>query len=344
MPLTTRRRNRFRLASAVFGVASCFAVLAGTSAYAESAYFRIGTGASGGTYFPIGGLIANAVSNPPGSRPCDRGGSCGVPGLIAVAVSTQGSVENVDAVAKGDLESGLSQSDIAHWAYHGTGIYRNKGKATTLRAIANLYPESLHLVVRRDAGIEKVGDLKGKRVSVGPEESGTRVHAGIVLEAHGLKIRDIVPHYLRPGPAGDMLRAGKIDAFFFVAGYPAPAIAALADDIDIALIGIDTATVARIRSRFPFFSGAVIPAGVYRGVGETWTLSVGALWIVSANVDAEIVYGLTRALWHENTRRLLDRGHNEGKKIRLETALEGISIPLHPGAERYYREVGVLPE
>lgn len=318
------------------------AFLFAAGAAAETTYFRIGTGSTGGTYFPIGGLIANAVSSPPGSRACDRGGSCGVSGLIAVALSTQGSVENVDSIADGRLESGLTQSDIAYWAYNGAGIYRVKGRVESLRAIANLYPESLHLVVRKDSGIRRVADLRGKRVSLGPKASGTRVDAAIVLEGHGLRADNIVPHYLKPGPAGDRLRAGKLDAFFFVAGYPAAAIATLADETDIALVPISETAAMRIRMRFPFLSGGVIPTGVYRGVGETPTLSVGAQWVVAASVDEEIVYGLTRALWHKNTRRLLDRGHAEGKRIRVDTALDGIAIPLHPGAKRYYREIGML--
>lgn len=306
----------------------------------KSTFFRIGTGSTGGTYFPIGGLLANAISNPAGSRPCDRGGSCGVPGLIAVAQSTEGSVANVDAIAAGSLESGLSQSDIAYWAYHGTGIYRNKGKVGGLRAIANLYPESLHLVVRRGAGIRRVADLRGKRVSVGPRKSGTRVDAGIVLQAFGLNAADLDLRFLKPGPAGDRLRAGELDAFFFVAGTPAAAIAELAEHTEIALVPINQPDALRISIRFPFLSQGAIPAGVYKGVGRTPTLTVGAQWVVGAWVDEAIVYGITKALWHENTRRLLDRGHAEGRSIRLESALDGIAIPLHPGAARYYREIG----
>jgi len=339
--LDKRSRRRRRIFAGV-GVALLAAAALAPAAAQQITFFRIGTGATGGTYFPIGGLIASAISNPPGSRPCDRGGSCGVPGLIAVAQSTQGSVANVEAIAKGEMESGLSQSDVAYWAYHGTGIYRKKGRIEVLRAIANLYPESLHLVVRRGAGIDSVKDLRGKRVSVGAEESGTRVDAGIVLEAHGLGPSDLSLRFLAPGPAGDLLREGKLDAFFFVAGPPASAIADLAERVEISLVPIDGAVAAKIVKRFPFLSRGVIPAGAYSGVGRTETLSVGAQWVVSAKVADDLVYGITRALWHESTRKLLDRGHSEGANIRLETALDGIGIPLHPGAERFYREAGLL--
>ncbi|MHA1536259.1 MAG: TAXI family TRAP transporter solute-binding subunit [Alphaproteobacteria bacterium] len=304
-------------------------------------FFRIGTGSTGGTYFPIGGLIANAISNPPGSRPCDRGGSCGPPGLIAVAQSTQGSVDNVEAIRSGQLESGLVQADIAYWAYKGEQVFAGKErKVESLRAIANLYPEAIHLVVRANSGIKSVADLRGKRVSVGKKESGTRVDAEIILGAYGLTAKRIKAHYLSPGPAADALREGKLDAFFLVAGAPAAAITELASTIEIALVPIAGKRIEKLIKRFPFFSHGTIAGGAYRGVGETSTLSVGAQWVVSAKVSADVVYGITKALWHANTRKLLDRGHPKGKTIRIENALRGIGIPLHPGAERFYREVG----
>jgi hypothetical protein len=129
-------------------------------------FFRILTGGTVGTYFPIGGLIANAISNPPGSRPCNEGGSCGVPGLVATSVASNGSVANVAAIAAGTAQSGFVQSDIAYWAYNGTGIYQGRPKVDGLRAIANLYPESIQLVVRKGSGIKSVPDLRGRKVSL----------------------------------------------------------------------------------------------------------------------------------------------------------------------------------
>src|SRR5262245_47683869 len=122
----------------------------------ETRFFRIGTGDITRSYYPIGGLIADIVSNPPGSRPCSRGGSCGVPGLVAVAQSALGSVANAEAVQAGEIESAFVQSDVSYWAFTGTGVFEGKPRATNLRAIANLYPESIHLVARKDAGIASV--------------------------------------------------------------------------------------------------------------------------------------------------------------------------------------------
>ncbi len=315
---------------------------AGLGKAQELQFFRIGTASTSGIYFPIGGLIASVISNPPGSRECGRGGSCGVPGLIAVAQATHGSVDNVRAIGRGDLESGLSQADIAFWAYFGKGVFRAKDRIIGLRAIANLYPESVHIVVRKDAKVKSVPGLRGKRVSLDATGSGTQVNAKLILARYGVRLTDIRPAYVQLGPAIDLMREGRLDAFFFVAGYPVAAIARLAESVAIELVPISGQTAKRLRKTDRFFAETVIPAGTYKGVGETPTLSVGAQWIVGAGVDADLVYGITRALWHKNNRRLLDSGHPKGKMLRLETALDGIAIPLHLGAERYYREAGLI--
>jgi hypothetical protein len=302
---------------------------------------RIGTGSTGGTYFPVGGLIASAISNPPGSRDCEVGGSCGVPGLIAAAVSTQGSVQNVIDVAKGTLDMALSQADVAYSAYIGKGIFAGEKRLDNLRAIANLFPESVHLVVRRDSGIKTVADLKGKRVSLGELESGTLVVAEIVLDAFGLGKDDVVAFHEKLGKAGDMLVEGALDGYFMVGGYPIYAIAHTADTTAIDLVPIKGEQAERIRDSHPFLGADTIPAGTYKDVGGVVTLSVGALLVVSASTDDELVYGITRALWNPENRKILDSGNPNGKRIQLLRALDGVAIPLHPGAARFYDEVGL---
>jgi TRAP transporter TAXI family solute receptor len=307
-------------------------------------YFRVGTGASGGTYYPIGAAIANAISNPPGSRPCDRGGACGVPGLIATAQTTQGSVQNLEELAAGRLDAALSQADVAYWAFRGEGIYQGRPAFANLRLIATLYPEAIHLVVRREAGIAAVGDLKGKRVSLGEPGSGTLVHSRIVLEAHGLAPDDLEASFLRIGEAADGLRHGRLDGLFFTAGVPVSAIAALAESTELALVPIMGAPTEPLRRRFPYFTPARIAGAEYKGTVDTPTLSVNTLWLVDAKAELELIYGITKALWHPNTKLLLERAHPAGKQITLERALETTSIPLHAGAERYYREAGKLAD
>lgn len=308
----------------------------------EMTFFRIGTGGVAGTYYPIGGLIADIISSPPGARPCHRGGSCGVPGLVGIAQSSNGSVANVDAIRSGMLESGFAQSDIAHWAYTGTGIYEGRPKVENLRAIANLYPESIHLVARQGAGISSVEDLVGKRVSLDEPGSGTLVDARIILEAFGVAEEDLHAEYIKPSLAVARMADDALDAFIIVAGYPTGSVAELCASMGCELIPIDGPQVDTLLEEYGFFARDVVPAGIYADVPETPTLSVGAQWVVAAEVDEDLVYGITKALWHDNARILLDDGHAKARAITLETALDGVGIPLHPGAERYYREVGLL--
>lgn len=357
-----RAASRTRLSGVRLALCLALAIIGG-GAMAEENFFRIGTGSTGGTYFPIGGLIAGAISNPAGSQPCDQGGSCGVPGLIAVAQSTTGSLANIAGIADGSLEAGLSQADIAYWAYTGTGVYSGKGRRgkrgrkkrrsakdqpangriASLRAIANLYPETVHLVVRAESGINGIAGLKNKRVSLGEQGSGTLVDAKLILGAYGLSLRRVKARYLKLGAAVDAMLAGKLDGFFVVVGAPANAIAELARRIDIRLLRIAGPKAEALIAKDPFFARGRISKDTYKGVPATTTLTVGAQLVVSANVDETLVYGITRALWDKNTLRLLAQGHPMGKRIRLETALTGIAIPLHPGAARYYREIGLLP-
>ncbi len=322
------------LARAAAGVAIATMVTTGVAAQ-EMTFFRIATGGTAGTYFPIGGLIANAISSPPGSRPCEEGGSCGVPGRVATAVASNGSVANINGIGGGTIESGFSQSDVAYWAYTGTGVFADQGKVESVRAIANLYPESIHIVARADSGIESVADLKGKKVSLDEPGSGTLVDARIILEAYGITEGDIEAEYLKPNQAADLMRDDNMDAFFFVGGFPAGAIAELATSMDITLVPIDGDGLNAILEEYRFFAAHTVPGGTYQGLDEdTHTISVGAQWMTSAEQPEDLVYEITKALWNDNTRKLLDSGHAKGKEIRMETALEGIGVPLHPGAER----------
>jgi TRAP transporter TAXI family solute receptor len=320
-------------------------VTAGAAAAQAPQFFRIGTGGTAGTYYPIGGLISNAISNPPGSRPCEEGGSCGAPGLIATALASNGSVANVNGIAGGTLESGFAQSDVVTWAQTGTGIWEGQPAVEKLRMIANLYPESIHLVASAGSGITGVADLAGKTVSLDEPGSGTLVDARIILEAYGLTEDDVDAAFLKPDQAAERMRDGAMDAFFFVGGFPSGAIAELASQHDITLVPIEGEAAAGIVEQYPFFAEHVIPGGTYEGLAEdATTLSVGAQWVTSADQPEELIYEITKALWNDNTRALLDNGHAKGKSITAETALDGVGIPLHPGAERYYREAGLLTE
>jgi TRAP transporter TAXI family solute receptor len=295
-------------------------------------FFRIGTGSISGVYFPVGGLLSSAISNPPGSRDCDAGGSCGVPGLIAVAQATLGSIANVKAIRAGRLESALVQADVAHSAQAGMGRFTGAERVMGLRAIANLYPEVVHIVVRRNSAIKSVRDLVGRRVSLDLAGSGTRAVARLVLKGYGVDPASLKQVNSQIGPA----------AFFFVGGFPSGALARLARSTRVRLLSVDGVEAAGIGKANPFLSSVQVPKNTYQDVAAVKTVAVGALWVISDKVDADTVYGITRALWHPSTRRLLDGGVPAARQIQPARALDGVALPLHPGAERYYREKKML--
>lgn len=315
----------------------------GVMAYAQDLkFFTIGTGGTAYTYYPVGGVIANAISKPPGSRECDAGGSCGVDGLIASAVSSRGSVDNVNAIISGLRNSGFAQSDVAYWAYTGTGTMEGKEPATDLRTIAALFEEHIHLVAMADSGINSVSDLKGKRVSLDEPGSGTYVDAGLILEANGMTTQDVTAEALKGNAASEALRNGKIDAFFVVAGYPTGSLVELASAADIKLVPVDGDGAKALTEKYGFFAASDIPEGAYEGIATTPTVAVGAQWFTSAKEDDDLIYEITKALWNEQSRKLLDVGHAKGKTITPDTALNGVGVPLHAGAERFYKEAGLL--
>jgi len=309
-----KRRNLFW----VLGLAAAM-----TAPVQAQQFFRIGTGGTAGTYYPVGGMIANAVSQP---------GK-----IVATAQASNGSVANVNAVAGGAMESGFSQSDVATWAYTGTGVYEGKPKVADLRMIANLYPESIHLVVKKGSGIKSVADLKGKRVALDEPGSGTLVNARTVLAAYGVKESDIKPEYIKPNQAGDKLKDGALG------GAPAGAIAELASSgAGIELVPLAGPQAEALRKSNPYLAVDTIPAGTYKDVPAVQTMAMGAQWVTSAKADTETVYQITKALYSKAAQDALAAGHAKGKFITKENAVKGVGIPFHPGAEKFYKEAGVL--
>ena len=319
-----------------------FAMSLGAAALAQDPrFFRIGTAATGGSFFEVGGLVASAISSPADGPPCGRGGSCGVRGLVAVAQATPGSIENLRLINSGQLESGFAQADLAGWAYTGVNVFAEAGPLRGLRAIASLFPEAAHLVVLAESPIHSLADLKGKRVSLGELGSGTAADATVLLAAAGFGEKALIRRYLRPGPAAEQLREGSLDAMFLVGGYPVPAIRELAAAVPIRLVPIEGKIVDALKKDFNFYRLTELPAGSYPGVDSaTPSLGFSALWVVNADVDADLVYAITQSLWNPATATVLAKLDPIGSRIRLDHALDGLSVPLHPGAARFYREAG----
>lgn len=317
--------------------------VAGAAAVQAQSFFRIVSGSAGGNYFPMAGILANAISNPPGSRPCDKGGPCGVPGLIAIAQSANGSVANVNAIQSGTAESGLAQSDVAYWGFNGTGVFEGKEKLDKLRFLASLYPEHIHVVLPADSKVQSLSELEGKRIGVGLPASGAQVGALLILNAVGLeKNKNFQAEELNTSQSAERIQDGQLDAFLTVTGAPSSGIAQLAAVAGLRLLSIPEDVQKKVIEQAPFYFTSPITSGTYEGQDyDVSTLAVGAQWLVSSDQSEELVYGITKALWNDTTKKLL-RHHAKGKDVTPETALGGRGIPLHPGAERFYREAGLL--
>ncbi|MEN0040684.1 MAG: TAXI family TRAP transporter solute-binding subunit [Pseudomonadota bacterium] len=335
-----------KLTKTLLAAASVGAMLAVSVAQAQAPqFFRIGTGSAGGTYFPIGGTIANAISAPPGARPCDQGGQCGVPGLVAIAQSTTASVFNNTAVQNGELEAGMAAADVTRSMYLGEGKFEGKPHPK-LRIIANLYPEDLHLVLPAGQTIGSLADLKDKRVGIAQAGSGTQVAVLQMLEAWGVNRDNMDEAELNNSQSAERLADGQLDAYFYAAGWPVAAMVQLASTKGMNLHSFSEEDMQKINEIVPAYIPSEIPAGVYEGVDQaTKTPAVSALLVVSSDLDEELVYGITKAIWNDNTRKLLDNGHPKGKQITPDTALDGVAalgVPLHAGAEKFYKEAGLL--
>ena len=332
-----------RRSALAVGAGGIVAALVPFSLQAEDlTFFRIATGGTASTFYPVGALIATVISNPPGVPGCEEnGGRCGVPGLIAAAQSSEGAVKNIEAVASGIVESGLSQSDVVYWAYNGTGIFAGSEPRRQLRLIGSLYPEVVQIVVRRNSGITSIPDMAGKRISLDVEGSGTLVAARIILESYGLSDKDLDARYIKHGPATSMVRDGELDGLFVIAGHPTNSVFDLVEEGIAHLLPIPAEQALGLIIDHPFFSLSVVPEGSYPGLPHVTTLAIGVQWIVTQEAPEDLVYKITRALWHENSRELLASGHPTARQMKLSNALLGAAVPLHPGAATYYREAGL---
>jgi hypothetical protein len=327
----------FACASLLFVV-----LVSSVAAQVEVRFFRIGAAATGGSFFEIGGVVAAAISSPVQGSACASGGGCGVLGLVAVAQATQGSMENLRLINSKQLESGFAQADLAAMAYNGTGAFAQEGPMPRLRVIGSLFPEALHVVVRSDSPIRAIEDLAGKTVAIGEAGSGTAVNAKLLLAAAGFDESDVTRKNLRPSQAAAEMKAGTLDAMILAGGYPVPAIQELAAAIPVRLVPVVGDVAAKLGKEFSLYTPATIPAGIYRNV-DTDTASVGfyALWVVDADIDADLVHDITRAVWSDGAAKLFAGIDPIGKQIKLANALKGVSLPLHPGAARFYREKGL---
>ena len=298
--------------------------------------FQIATGSTEGIYFPVGQAMAGVISHPPGMGRCETATVCGPAGLILSARTSEGSADNLRGVNAGQVDSGLSEGDVIAQAVSGSGAFRRK--ATHLRIIASLFTEQAHLVA--DADIKTVADLRGKRVMLGgADNTGAAARARLILQAYGVYPR-IVPQ--SAGAPAQMLREGKIDAYFAVAGVPIDSVRDLIARHSAHLVPLDGDGRDRLVRMVPQLQPAVIAANVYPGTPEIQTVSTRAYWVTRDSEPDPLVYGMTRSLFNPANRSALAASHPSAREIDLMHAAETPPAPLHSGAARFYREVGKL--
>jgi len=306
-------------------------VAAAPSFAAERVFVGIATGGTGGTYYPLGGMLAQMISNK-----VDLGDKK----LSATAETGNASVANAGLLGRGDIETAFVAADILDAAYHGKKQFEGKA-VKNVRALGALYPEAVQLVARADAGLASFSDLKGHSVSSGSPGSGQWQLLGDLLASHGMERSDVDEDYSSFSQSAEKIKDGNLDASLITAGAPTASITELANGHDITIIPLKGEAVDKLLEVQPYYAKAVLPAGTYEGVDQdVETIAVRAIWATHADLPDDLAYALVKALY-ENTDTLA-KVHVKGKEISLETALESVSIPLHPGAERYYREKGLI--
>ncbi|MGO1500611.1 MAG: TAXI family TRAP transporter solute-binding subunit [Marinobacter sp.] len=302
-------------------------------ATASTAFIYIGSGSTAGLYYPTAVGIANIINE------------AGV--NIRTYVRTTGaSVYNCGAVGSGELQMGLTQNNIAFYAYNGRGVKVFEGKPLKkLRGLTVLYPEVIHILVRKLAGIRSISDLRGKRVYVGDTGSGTEEDVRHVLTAFGLTIADFRAAVRgNSGDAVNLLRDGQIDAMFYTVGLGTSAISGAVESGDVELLDIPADTIRELREEFPFYSALTIPARTYPGIDhDTSVVTLKAMLVGSSELTDDVVYRFMNTIFGEHLDKFRDNARNPNlqKYFKLGTALEGMPIPAHAGAIRFFREQGV---
>ena len=289
----------------------------------EKKYLNIATGGTAGTYYPIGGAIAEILNK-------------SIPGMNASAQSTGASVSNINMLYSGDVDLAIVQNDITYYAAHGTEMFADKD-VKNIRGIATLYPETCQFVTLDKSGINSVADLRGKRVAVGASGSGAEANARQILEAYGLTYSDIEPQYLSFAEGANALKDGNVDAAFLTAGYPTASVQDIASQHKIRLLPVDAEIADKLIAKYPFYTKTTIPAGSYQGFDEEVpTVSVMAMLVATTDVDEKTGYNITKAIFSNLER--LETAHSVGKLIKKEKATEGMPVDMNAGAAKYFKE------
>jgi len=287
----------------------------------------LATGGTSGTYYPFGGAMAQIFNSK-------------IENMNVTAQSTGASVENLKLIGKKEAELAIVQNDMTDYAYNGTEAFKD-AKIDNVRAIATLYPEVIQIVASADSGIVNLADVKGKKFSVGAPGSGVEANARQILDVMGMTYNDFSANYLSFSESADSLKDKHIDGFLFMSGIPNAAIQDTATTSNLTFVSIPDNVIKDLTTKYPFFTEFTIPAGTYKGQNaDVKTVAAKATLVVGAEVSEDVVYKLTKALFENQAE--LATAHAKGKELKLEDAVQGISVPFHPGAEKYFKEVGAI--
>jgi len=315
-----------KVTSILLAVTILLTVGAGAVLAQEKQFISIASGGTAGTYYPLCGALAEIFNEALREE------------VKASAEVTGASVTNVRLIEKGEAQVALIQNDVAFYSYKGIGVFKGAG-VPSLRAIGAWYPETVNPVALAGAGIKSIADFRGKRISVGAPGSGIEFDARQIVEVYGMTYDDFKKtDYLSMAESSGHMKDKHIDAAFLTTGHPSASVLDLAAMRKVVLVSIEPEMVEKLRAKYPFYVKVTIPAGTYKWMtSDLPGAAVMSMLVCLADMDEDIVYKLTKAMW-ENVGHLAAT-HVRGKDITLAGACEGIPIPLHPGAKRYYEEV-----
>lgn len=289
---------------------------------------NMATGGTSGTYYAFSGVVANTLNGK-------------LEGVSINVESTGASGANIDLVDTGNDQLAIVQNDVMYYAYSATDMYADKDPIQSYSAVMSCYPEYVQIVANKN--VTSIEDLKGKKVSVGDAGSGVEFNARQILAAYGIDIdSDITKQNMSFADSADSLKNGTIDAAFVVAGYPTTAVSELASTYEFNLLAIDEEHANALMDEYGFYTYGVIPGGTYNCVAEDIpAVAVMATIIAHNDVSEDVIYNLVKAIF--DNQEEITAGHAKGAELSLETAVQGIDIPFHPGAEKYFTEAGVYP-
>lgn len=303
-------------------------MLAATVAFAADAKrLTMATGGTSGVYFPLGGAISQILSTKSDGA------------LSVTAQATGASGENMRLTEANEVDLAIVQNDVAHTAYNGMAPF--KSKLGNVRAIARLYPEYVHVVASKESGVKKLEDFKGKKVSVGARGSGNEVNCRQMFDFYGLSYDNVSPIFLPYGETADQFKDRALDGFVFTIGTPNPAIQDITTAQEVVFVPLDGPKADAVVAKFPYLVKDAIPANTYKGQTQPVpTLSVQAILVVNKDMPDDVAYAVTKALF-DNVGDIA-KAHNKGSEISLQHATDGVTIPFHPGAEKYLKEKGAM--